>query len=62
MWKDTMFSNNFCTEGDTKDFTQDTSFRHQQSFDVHWITCLLDVKDAYDLKGIISDTCFQYNY
>jgi len=36
--------------------------RHQQNFDMQWITCLLDAKRACEVKGIISYTCFQYSY
>jgi len=45
-----------------KGVTQYILSRHQQNFDVQWITCLLDAKNACELKGIISNTCFQYSY
>jgi len=65
MWiilKNKIYSNNLCTEGDMKGVTQYILSRHQQNFDVQWITCLLDAKNACELKGIISNTCFQYSY
>jgi hypothetical protein len=62
MLKGEMYSNSLCAEGYLKGVNQDILSRNQQNINVDWIMCLLDAKDACEVKGIVSNTCLQYSY